>query len=127
MQFSRLRLYCETPYTKNCLLSVSLFDTVSGKECFAGLIPSNKSVYFMLERSEYTLRIQNDAGLDLTGITKWINLKKCNQMGLHIIFERSQRRVLPTVTVNITAKDANYPNIIPINGGITVCQYRIMT
>lgn len=120
-KFSRLKLYCEAPYTKECVFSVNFFDTVLKKDYLYALIPSNKAVYFTLPSSEYRLKIRNNAGLDLASITKWVNLKKCSKTGLYIIFERSQR-IIPTVTVDIKVTDANYPNIIQINGGITVCQ-----
>lgn len=82
-------------------------------------VKANEKAEIFVPEGSYTLRVRSSSPLNPGGQCKPIHVCGGQAKCYCVIFRGN---VVPgeTVTVDVYAVDANYPGIIPINGGMTV-------
>lgn len=80
-------------------------------------VHANEKGTFSVPEGRYWLCVRTHAALNPGGQCKWVHTHPCREACYAVIFTGAHRS--PEVTVTLFARDANYPEIIPINGGIT--------
>lgn len=92
----------------------------SGKIQRAAMVHANEKAVFSLPQGSYRLRVRGGPAADPRGQNKWIRIREYSDLCLGFYFR--EIRCNPTAVVNFTVQDANYPDMIPINGGMTLWQ-----
>lgn len=87
-------------------------------------LPANEWEPICLPEGRYRVRVRNTVGLDPLGFSQWVQVKAGECVCIDLCFSVCADHI-PLVTLDVTVSDAHYPNIIPINGGITLCQQPI--
>lgn len=80
-------------------------------------VKANDKGEFHVPEGRYWLCVRGQTGLNPGGQCKWVHTHPCGESCYVFLFTGPDRR--PEADVDFLARDAHYPDIIPINGGIT--------
>lgn len=116
---AELVVCCQAPGVKGLTCEVDVFGCDSDEPAAFRQIPGNTPARFRLCPGRYRVRVRNTAGWNPGGVTRWVTLRAGKCCHMHPVF-RGGTGPQPRRRVTVTLTDANYPGIIPINGGITV-------
>ena len=115
-----LNVRCSMPVETDARFRVMLKTIPENCPVFSEVIAPNTTLTVPVEPREYQLEISNNACLSPRRIVKYLDFSKQCAYGYNPVYTAPLR--IPTRVLDIRITDTNYPNIIPINGGITVCR-----
>jgi len=81
---------------------------------------ANEKAVFDLPEGSYRLCVSGGLSRNPVRQYKWIHVREGCDVGYCAVFR--ELPLEPVAVVTLILRDANYPNIIPLNGGITVCR-----
>lgn len=81
-------------------------------------VGADEKAAFSVPEGQYMLCVRGGPSRDPGGQCKWITVREGCDAAYSAAFQECRR--VPTAAVTLLLRDANYPNMIPLNGGVTV-------
>lgn len=117
---ANLKVRCSMGVETDVRFKVSVKTIPENRLVFSETFAPNTTITVPLEPRKYQLEISNNACLSPRKIVKYLDFTRQCEYGYNPVYTAPLR--IPVRTLDIRVTDRNYPNIIPINGGITVCR-----
>ena len=117
MNESRIKVRVEAPEGTAEPFTVTVTDEQK-RFCESKAVYANEKVEFSVPEGRYMLRVRGGPFVSPRGQCKWVRVCRCRDYCYSAIF-RENLLHKTEMTVRFFLRDANYPNLILLNGGIT--------